>query len=117
MVISSTEALEMTDCRKLAVIGAGYIGLELGIAFRELGAEVTVIEMADRILPRYDAPLARPVRRWLDRAPIKTTLHLGAKVTGLDGEGRLAVETAEQALAADKILVTVGRRPAPGLGP
>jgi dihydrolipoamide dehydrogenase len=98
--------------KHLAVIGAGYIGLELGIAFRKLGAAVTIVEMADRILPRYDAALSRPVRRWLERN--KVTLHLSAKVTDLDGEGRLAIETAKGenlALAADKILVTIGRRP------
>jgi dihydrolipoamide dehydrogenase len=112
-VISSTEALNMSTLPKhLAVIGAGYIGLELGIAFRKLGAAVTIVEMADRILPRYDAALSRPVRRWLERN--KVTLHLSAKVTDLDGEGRLAIETAKGenlALAADKILVTIGRRP------
>jgi dihydrolipoyl dehydrogenase len=112
-VISSTEALNVIALpRHLAVVGAGYVGLELGIAFRKLGAEVTVIETAERILPRYDAPLTRPVRRWLERN--KVTLHLGAKVTGRDGEGRLNVDTAKGeplALAADKILVTVGRRP------
>ncbi|HXP05351.1 MAG TPA: dihydrolipoyl dehydrogenase [Stellaceae bacterium] len=118
-IISSTEALNITELPKhLAVVGAGYIGLELGIALRKLGAEVTVIEMADRILPRYDAALTRPVRRWLDRN--RVTLHLGAKITGLDAEARLGVETAKGeklALTADKILVTVGRRPrTEGLG-
>jgi len=112
-VISSTEALSMTALPKhLVVVGAGYIGLELGIAFRKLGAEVTVIEMADRILPRYDAALSRPVRRWLDGS--KVTLHLGATVTGLDAAGRLTVDAAggqPLAIAADSILVTIGRRP------
>jgi dihydrolipoamide dehydrogenase len=112
-VISSTEALNTATLPKhLAVVGAGYIGLELGIAFRKLGAEVTIVETADRILPRYDTQLTRPVRRWLERN--KVTLHLGAKVAGRDGDGRLAVATAKGdklALAADKILVTVGRRP------
>jgi dihydrolipoamide dehydrogenase len=112
-VISSTEALNVTDLpAHLAVVGAGYIGLELGIAFRKLGAQVTIVEMADRILPRYDTQLTRPVRRWLERN--KVTLHLGAKVTGFDPEGRLTVATTKGetlALAADKILVTIGRRP------
>ena len=112
-VISSTEALNLTALPKhLVVVGAGYIGLELGIAFRKLGAEVTIVELADRILPRYDSQLSRPVRRWLERN--KVTLHLGAKVVGRDTEGRLAVETARgepAAVAADTILVTVGRRP------
>ena len=112
-IISSTETLNLATLPKhLAVVGAGYIGLELGIAFRKLGSDVTIIEMADRILPRYDAQLARPVRRWLDRH--KVTLHLGAKVVGRDAEGRLAIDTAKGdrlVIAADKILVTVGRRP------
>jgi len=111
-VISSTEALSLPELpERLVVVGAGYIGLELGIAFKKLGSAVTVVEAADRILPRYDEALTRPVRRWLTRAGVE--LHLGAKVVGLDGEGRLAVETAagSLALAADKILVTIGRRP------
>src|SRR6195256_1175974 len=112
-VISSNEALSLTELpQRLAVIGAGYIGLELGIAFRKLGAAVTVIEAADRILPRYDEALTRPVRRWLQRNGVE--LQLGARVTGLDDAGKLAVETAagkEVAVEADKILVTVGRRP------
>ncbi len=111
-IISSTEALSLSELpERLVVVGAGYIGLELGIAFKKLGSAVTVVEAADRILPRYDEALTRPVRRWLTRAGVE--LHLGAKVAGLDGEGRLAVETAAGplALAVDKILVTVGRRP------
>jgi dihydrolipoamide dehydrogenase len=112
-VISSNEALSLTELpQRLAVIGAGYIGLELGIAFRKLGAAVTIIEAADRILPRYDEALTRPVRRWLQRNGIE--LHLGARVSGLDGAGKLAVETPagkQVAVEADKILVTVGRRP------
>jgi dihydrolipoamide dehydrogenase len=112
-VISSTEALNISSLpRHLAVIGAGYIGLELGIAFRKLGAEVTIVETAERILPRYDMQLTRPVRRWLDRH--KVTLHLAARVTGIDGEERLTVRTAKDeqlTIAADKILVTAGRRP------
>ena len=112
-VISSTDALSLTEVpQRLAVIGAGYIGLELGIAFGKLGAAVTVIETADRILPRYDEILTRPVRRWLQRNEVE--LHLGARVSGLDNKGKLAVETAGEkkiAVEADKILVTVGRRP------
>jgi dihydrolipoamide dehydrogenase len=111
-IISSTEALALGALpERLVVVGAGYIGLELGIAFKKLGAAVTVVEAADRILMRYDDALTRPVRRWLTRAGVD--LHLGAKIAGLDGEGRLQVETASGslALAADKILVTVGRRP------
>src|SRR5262249_22358798 len=112
-VISATEALSLSGLpRHLAIVGAGYIGLELGIAFRKLGAAVTVIEAADRILPRYDEALTRPVRRWLQRN--EGELHLGARVTGLDNKSKLAAETADgkkKAGPPDKILGTVGRRP------
>jgi len=112
-VISSTEALSLDELpQRLAIIGAGYIGLELGIAFKKLGAAVTVIEAADRILPRYDEALTRPVRRWLQRAGVE--LYLGARLGGLDNKGKLAVETSDGkkiAVEADKILVTIGRRP------
>ena len=111
-VISSTEALSLPAVpERLAVIGAGYIGLELGIAYCKLGADVTVIEAEDRILPRYDEALTRPVRRWLSRAGVE--LHLGARVRGRDNDGKLAVESKDGkrfAVDADKILVTVGRR-------
>jgi dihydrolipoamide dehydrogenase len=112
-VISSTEALSLDELpQSLAIIGAGYIGLELGIAFKKLGAAVTVIEAADRILPRYDEALTRPVRRWLQRAGVE--LYLGARLGGLDNKGKLAVETSDGkkiAVEADKTLVTIGRRP------
>jgi len=115
-VISSTEALSLDQLpKRLVVVGAGYIGLELGIAFRKLGAEVTVVEALGQILPLYDAPLVEPVRKWLERHGV--TLHLNAKakelVTGKGGVS-LAVETKDgQTLQfpADKILVTVGRKP------
>jgi dihydrolipoyl dehydrogenase len=114
-VISSTEALSLSELpARLVVVGAGYVGLELGIAYRKLGTAVTIVEAADRILPRYDEQLTRPVRRWLQRNHV--ALHLGAKVTELDGDERLVIETAggTSALDADKILVTVGRRPLVG---
>ena len=111
-VLSSTEALSLAEVPKtLAVIGAGYIGLELGMAFAELGAKVTVVEAQPRILPQYDAALAAPIARALDRAGIE--VHLDARATGFD-KGRLSVEPAQgkaQKIAAEKVLVTVGRRP------
>jgi dihydrolipoyl dehydrogenase len=114
-VISSTEALALPELpKKLVVVGAGYIGLELGIAFRKLGSDVTVVEALDRILPLYDAPLTAPVAKWLEKNGV--TLHLGAKAKGLGKNGKsLAVETRDGKtveLPADKILVTVGRKPA-----
>ena len=111
-VISSTEALDLEELpKRLTVVGAGYIGLELGIALRKLGAEVTIVEAQDRILPLYDAELVAPVAKWLKQNGV--TLHLSAKAKGLEN-GALLVETFDgksQLLPADKILVTVGRKP------
>jgi len=112
-VISSTEALDLkTLPKKLVVVGAGYIGLELGIAFRKLGSEVTIVEAMDRILPLYDADLVAPVAKWLKTNGV--TVHLSAKAKGRDKTG-LIVEMADgktETFPADNILVTVGRKPA-----
>jgi len=110
-VISSTEALALEALpKRLVVIGAGYIGLELGSAFRKFGCEVTVVEAQDRILPLYDEALTKPVRTWLEKAGV--TLHLSAKATGwADGELTVEQDGKTLRLPADKLLVTVGRRP------
>ena len=111
-VISSTEALSLDAVPgKLVVVGGGYIGLELGIAFRKLGAQVAIVEMADRILPLYDKALTDPVMKWLTNHGVG--LHLGARAGGF-GDGKLSITTRDGAplqLDADKVLVTVGRRP------
>jgi dihydrolipoamide dehydrogenase len=115
-VISSTEALALErPPRRLIVVGAGYIGLELGIAFRKMGSEVSVVEAMDRILPLFDAELAAPVARWLKRAGV--IVHLGAKAKSFEGSGAKATLVVENAdgqstrLEGDTVLVTVGRRP------
>ena len=114
-VISSTEALALKEVpRRMAVVGGGYIGLELGTAFAKLGAKVTVVEALPRILPLYDAELTRPVAKRLDELGV--TVIAGAKAKGLSKAGdALLVETAdgtEKAIEADSVLVTVGRKPA-----
>ena len=113
-VLSSTEALDLPQVpRHLVVVGAGYIGLELGMAWRKLGADVAVVEALDRVLPGYDAELTKPVLDSLKRAGI--TLHLGCKAEGLaDGGNGLRVRSSkadEYVLPADKVLVAVGRAP------
>jgi len=113
-VISSTEALALTEVpRKLAVVGGGYIGLELGTAFAKLGAGVTVVEAQPHILPQYDAELSQPVAKRLRELGV--TVLTGAKARGLSVDGSaLVIQTGdgtETALPADKILVTVGRKP------
>jgi dihydrolipoamide dehydrogenase len=114
-VISSTEALMLDKLpEKLVVVGAGYIGLELGIAFAKLGSQVTVVEAEKNILPLYDTDLTTPVKRWLDKHGVTVLLGAKAKTAETGKNTALIVETADgktQSLAADKILVTVGRKP------
>ena len=97
-VISSTEALFLdTLPGRLAIVGAGYIGLELGTAFAKLGSAVTIIELLDRILPQYDEALTKPVAKGLRQLGID--VRLGTSVETLDlGD-------------FDRVLVTVGRTP------
>jgi len=118
-VISSTEALTLTEPpRKLTVVGAGYIGLELGMAYAKLGAEVTMVESQDKALPLYDDELTAPVSVRLKQLGVRVLA--GTQARGLVAGGALAVRTAdgaEKKIASDKILVTVGRKPVTqGLG-
>jgi dihydrolipoamide dehydrogenase len=116
-VISSTEALALEDVPgKLVVVGAGYIGLELGIAFAKLGSAVTVVEATDRILPTYDKELTRPVSRRLDELGVEVLTGAKAKELAKGGKS-LVIEDKdgkERKLTADQVLVTVGRRPVTG---
>lgn len=113
-VIDSTAALSLRELPKhLVVVGAGYIGLELGIAWRKLGAEVAVVESAGRILPAYDEELTRPVLANLRKLGI--TLHLECTGEGLTDSGnglRVRSSNADEfVLPADRVLVAAGRRP------
>lgn len=109
-VLSSTEALSLQDVpEKMAIVGGGYIGLEIGTAFAKLGAKVTVVEATDRILPQYDSALTKPVADRLKALGIE--LMLNTKATGFD---RGVLQTDQGAVEADKVLVTVGRRPRTG---
>lgn len=106
-ILSSSEALNLTQVPDtLAVVGGGYIGLELGTAFAKLGSQVTVIEAQDRILPHYDDALTRPVAKRLDALGVR--MVCGTKALG-HSDGALKTDQGE--VPADKVLVTVGRRP------
>lgn len=112
-VISSTGALALdVPPKNFAIVGAGYIGLELGIAFAKFGSKVTVVEAMDRILPTYDAELTKPVAKRLK--DLGVTVILGAKAKGLSKDGK-ALEVEQngkgELIPADKVLVTVGRKP------
>ncbi|EFM55609.1 dihydrolipoyl dehydrogenase [Brucella inopinata] len=113
-IISSTEALSLEKIpERLAVVGGGYIGLEIGTAFAKLGSRVTVVEATDRILPQYDAELTRPVMARLKTLGVEVLTGTSAKGLSPDGKA-LEIRTqdgAVKAIEADKILVTVGRKP------
>ncbi|MBV9654845.1 MAG: dihydrolipoyl dehydrogenase [Acetobacteraceae bacterium] len=115
-IVSSTGGLELDAVpKRLVVIGGGYIGLELGSVWRRLGADVTVVEFLDRIVPAMDAEIAKTFQRILERQGM--TFRLGTKVTnarvGNDGV-TLTLEPAKggepQELQADIVLLAIGRR-------
>ncbi|MDP6351059.1 MAG: dihydrolipoyl dehydrogenase [Alphaproteobacteria bacterium] len=110
-VLDSTGALAMAAIpKRLAIVGAGYIGLEIGTAFAKLGSQVTMIEVEDRILPAMDPQIARPVARNLDRLGIKVLL--GARALGhAKGKIAIAVGGTERMVAADTVVIAVGRMP------
>lgn len=111
-VISSTEALALPEVPKqLAIVGGGYIGLEIGTAMAKLGAKVTIVEFADKILPQYDKEITQPIAKHLKKLGVEVMTSTAAKG---HKAGALLIETADgqQAeIAANKILVTVGRTP------
>jgi len=119
-IVSSTGALALDRVPdQLVVIGGGYIGLELGSVWQRLGAKVTVVEVLDHIVPNMDRELGSSLQRVLTRSGIE--FKLATKVAAIhQGENELTLEldsAAPQTLAADVVLVSVGRRPyTEGLG-
>jgi dihydrolipoamide dehydrogenase len=122
-IISSTGALTLEKVPgKLLIVGAGIIGLELGSVWRRLGAQITVVEFLDRILPGMDGEVARQFQRMLEKQGM--AFKLGAKVTGVDASGKtlkVSVEPAAggaaETIEADVVLVSIGRVPyTEGLG-
>ena len=122
-IVSSTGALELTEVpKRLIIVGAGIIGLELGSVWRRLGADVTVVEFLDRIAPGIDDEITKHFQRALAKQGLK--FKLGSKVTkaetGASGV-KLTVEAskggAAETLEGDVVLVAIGRRPVvEGLG-
>lgn len=109
---SSTEALSYPEVPEhLVVIGAGYIGLELGSVWQRLGAKVTVLEYLDRILPGMDLETAREAEKVFKKQGIE--FRLGSKVVGATVEGSKCTVVIEGSapLVCDRVLVCVGRTP------
>jgi dihydrolipoamide dehydrogenase len=117
LIVTSTGALELDRVPgHLVVIGGGYIGLELGSVWHRLGAQVTVVEYLDRLVPGMDGEVGKAFERILAKQGLK--FRLGTKVTGAEaGENgvTLTVEPAKggaaERLEADVVLVAIGRRP------
>jgi len=119
-IVSSTGALELKKVpKKLLVVGAGVIGLELGSVWRRLGAEVTVVEFLDRILPGMDGEIAKQFQRILQKQGM--TFKLSTKVTDIEkvkSGHAVSVEPAAggeaEMIEADVVLVCIGRVPFTG---
>ena len=123
VVVDSTGALELASVpKRMVVIGGGVIGLELGSVWRRLGAEVTVVEFLDQLLPGMDMDVRKEAAKIFKKQGMK--LMLSTKVTGCNVKGKSASLTVEpaaggeaQTLEADCVLVSIGRRPnTDGLG-
>jgi len=114
-VVSSREALEFAEIPgQFIVVGAGYIGLELGSVYSRLGSKVVVLEMMDRILPEMDEEVAETAGELLAEQGL--AFQLEAKVTSVELEDEKAIvrydlDGAERWITADKVLVAAGRRP------
>ncbi len=123
-IVSSTGALSLPSVpEKLLVIGAGVIGLELGSVWRRLGAQVTVVEFLDGVLPGMDGEVRRQAQRLFEKQGM--TFKLSSKVTAVDSSGKKLKATVEPAkgdgkaetIEADIVLVSTGRVPyTEGLG-
>src|SRR5438270_2475817 len=122
-IVSSTGALALEAVpKRLLVVGAGVIGLELGSVWRRLGSEVTVVEFLDRILPGMDAEVGKQFQRILQKQGM--TFRLSSKVTAIDSSGKALKASVEPAaggaaetIEADVALIAIGRVPyTAGLG-
>ena len=117
VIVTSTEALSLAKVPEhLVVIGGGYIGLEMGSVWRRLGARVTVVEYAPRIVPAMDIEVADAFAKILKKQGFD--IRTATKVTGVARDGAGAVVTVEPAaggasetIAADIVLLSIGRRP------
>lgn len=115
LIVDSTGALEFqTVPKKLGIIGAGVIGLELGSVWARLGAEVTILEAQDKFLPMVDEQIAKEALKILTKQGLN--IQLGARVTGSEvkkNQVTVSYSNAEgdQSYTCDKLIVAVGRRP------
>lgn len=115
MILDSTSALDLKEIPKsLSIVGGGYIGMEMGMAFAKLGTKVTIIEMADRVLAQVAEPLVKEVTRQAKK--LKMVIKTATKVEKSsieDGKVILHVTSKgkEEVIESEKALVTIGRTP------
>jgi len=108
----STEALAFSEVPEhLVVIGAGYIGLELGSVWRRLGSRVTVLEYLNRILPGMDSEVAGAARKVFEKQGMEFRLQTRVETVQRDGDGCVVRAEGSDAIRCDRVLVAVGRRP------
>ncbi len=114
-VYTSTSLMELKELpKKLTVIGAGYIGLEFASMYSEFGSEVTVIDMADRLMPREDEEIAERVKAILEAKGIRFLLKSKIEeISDRNGKGyvKISGENGESEVESDAILVAIGRKP------
>ena len=116
-IVSSTGALSFDKVpTKLAVIGGGYIGLEMGSVWSRLGSEVTVIEYLDFITPGMDREISNEFQKILSKQGIK--FKMGSKVESVEDKGKFVLisytnvkNSSKEVLEVDKVLLSVGRKP------
>ncbi|WP_134701939.1 dihydrolipoyl dehydrogenase [Ammoniphilus sp. YIM 78166] len=121
-ILDSTSILQLEQVpESLSIIGGGYIGMELGMAFAKLGCKVTILEMADRILPQVSADLVREVTRSAKK--LGMVLKTSTKVDNVSLDNDRAIlhvsskQSGQETLQCEKVLVAIGRAPnSKGLG-
>jgi dihydrolipoamide dehydrogenase len=111
-ILDSTGALALATVPKtMAVVGSGYIGIELGIAYAKLGVAVTLVEACERILPQLDGAVSAPVKRRC--AELGITVLTSAEIADVgDDDVEVATDGERRRFPAEKIVVAIGRDPA-----
>lgn len=111
MLLTSDTLLSLTDFpRRLVIVGAGVIGMEFASIFRQLGAEVTVVEFLKECIPALDADIAKRLRKLLEKQGVEFYMQSAVKKIA-DGRVTFDRKGKEQSVEADKVLMAVGRKP------
>ena len=115
-ILDSTKALALPEIpNRLAVIGGGYIGLEMGMMLAKLGSKVTVVEMTDSVLSLFDPEVTKEIKKSMKKLKMKTLTGVRAEGWEEGDDGAILTvshkDGKKEEIVCDKILVTIGRRP------